>query len=701
MRPHTHAAPVLNSNRPAGASNVTMAALPLHSLPPLLPPRSIPPPIRLHPPSNAVPVTLARRFSLLEGTKSRTLHSVNKQPSPNASDDTMASPPIKRPPPSPPPPPPLYTPVFSSTLSNIRDAHKRVAVSICGQLGRLELRSKIKNLVEVNRHNNVAVAMFLVLQERTFAYGGNGVGYRTSDDSHGKGEALYKMAFEKLPTLQCDVQVVRYLSPPGYCRGKFQAHCTNGQLILTAPPTCNILFRCGTPPREVQCNVTTSSNAGCICEPMVHQEALSNFPNRNCTGHTYSKEAALAELRRNNIHFSAHFPQHSRWKFLPEDVKRHLLRRPHVSKPKSINAALIEGVLNMRKSALMIEQYEIKHGFHFDDVIRIRDDSIVTTPFVYPFTRSRSGSFSNSSLAQPCFAKKCFSWHGVNDKVMLCPRAHMHALLRAFGEDMMFTKGEDLWEFWFSEKALEWTLARYDVPIVLMDADELPFVTGRLPCNCQARVTSPATLWCLASKDYSDCHPPSYMLDDDGSLFVARVPWPRANNVSSLIANRPKHISHRRTTYRKPAQFLDIPRIDGSCGSPPRVAFMAPIGSSSPRWQRRMNERCLLGTTYGCYAGELSLMWIAMNCFGIFNLSNHTVKCKAPSSFDTTRRRYNCSFSPGNISVHDTIERMEIAAVDEVDEDLNAWTGSTKEGSIGIDAQLGRTPQLEPEASNL
>ncbi|KAL3915305.1 MAG: hypothetical protein SGPRY_007281 [Prymnesium sp.] len=376
----------------------------------------------------------------------------------------MPSAPHRSPPPPAPSPPPLYTPVISSTADHLHSASKRVAVAICGQLGRLELKSKIKNLAEANRRKNVAVAMFLVVQERTFAFGGSVGGYRMADDAQNKGVALYDTAFEKLPALYCGFRVVRHISSAKRCHKKVRVRCMNGMMTMTGSSTCNMVFSCGNPARDVQCNESKSRASGCVCDPAVYAEFRRNYPDRNCTGHTYSKETAVAELQRNGIPFSANFPKHSRWAFLPDEVKKLLLRHPHVSKPKSISSALIEGVMNMRKAALMIEQYEVQHGFLFDHVMRIRDDSIVTMPYIYPFTGTRAGFasfFGNASRTRPCLAKNCFGWHGINDKAMLCPRAHMHAMLRAFGEDMMFTKGEGLWDDWFSEKALERTMGRY------------------------------------------------------------------------------------------------------------------------------------------------------------------------------------------------------------------------------------------------
>lgn len=104
-----------------------------------------------------------------------------------------------------------------------------------------------------------------------------------------------------------------------------------------------------------------------------------------------------------------------------------LLYSAHSTNPDKMYArekAHMSQWINIRKCMQLVEQVEIHDKFHFDSVIKMRDDSFFFTPMVLP--SDHADYFSTLS---------CFFWWGINDSFFVIGRRWASCLLRGFSEE--------------------------------------------------------------------------------------------------------------------------------------------------------------------------------------------------------------------------------------------------------------------------
>ena len=125
----------------------------------------------------------------------------------------------------------------------------------------------------------------------------------------------------------------------------------------------------------------------------------------------------------------------------------------------------------MRNCAQLIEAHEKKSKIYYDVILKIRDNTLVQRAFNYNEKKIRA-------IKKP-MVKKCLSWKGYNDKVILFPRGFMSDVLKAPVEDF-FLKPE------LSQKIRNtetWLKQVYDSRELLVGKESnlssFPFVDGR------------------------------------------------------------------------------------------------------------------------------------------------------------------------------------------------------------------------------
>mmetsp|Transcript_32960 Transcript_32960/g.97140 ORF Transcript_32960/g.97140 Transcript_32960/m.97140 type:complete len:637 (-) Transcript_32960:155-2065(-) len=536
------------------------------------------------------------------------------------------------------------------------NAAARVAVAVCGQLGRLELRSKVQNLALPNMRTNIAMVMFLALQDK----GPNATRLRSDTTS------------SKLPPIACKAQLIKHAVKRRPCR-KDQYSCTDGR--ITVVDGCHGIFTCDELPHQVECGANPDRINGfevCRCKGKDADASDAGYPNRSCTAHAYSPAAAVAELKRAAIAHVALFIRESPWKHIPEAVSDWMASFKHLTH-KGYHSQLVEINANFRSAALMIEQYEIRYRFHFDQILLLRDDSVVVLPYLHPFLGVRSMGTALATGFGPCVVKRCYGWLGIQDKAMMCPRPHLQAMLRGFLDDMHLDRESGLWQDWWDEKLRERTLARYGVPIMRVDPDEMPLVVARPPCFCQASVSSPGAPWCLRSAT-SDCPPPQHLLDPAagaGDLYVSHFYTPSDDPVYAFLAKRTNQSvdvqelearttfasswgrkagtaderAKRSRNFGKVATFEEHERIDPHCGDPPRVHLV--------REPLQVAGRCLLGLTFGCDAADPRKIWVMGGCRGAFSFEKPAFLSSMTRNMTHAREReLNLSFVCGAPARH-------------------------------------------------
>ena len=131
--------------------------------------------------------------------------------------------------------------------------------------------------------------------------------------------------------------------------------------------------------------------------------------------------------------------------------------------------------LNWRACAQAVAADELASGRLFDLVLRLRDQTVVTAPFVLGAAHARR---------KACLVKRCAAWGGYNDKVMLIPRAHMEAALRAPAEDLVSRERAFYSRLVNTETILKRTLEAHGVPVTEVSPRALPLVDARPPCQC-------------------------------------------------------------------------------------------------------------------------------------------------------------------------------------------------------------------------
>lgn len=434
-----------------------------------------------------------------------------------------------RPPPHPWKPPQMFV---SGPPSDVRKPKARVAVVVTGQLGRLELRSKVRHLALPNVRRNVSIVMVLALQDK-----GNDTSLR-SDFSSSKMPPLFCGAnfklVKQLSTAPCHVKknhtIVRGHHKKVVTKNvKPQFSCYDGRITVIGG--CHAVFQCDQPQGEVECGANATGGVEmCYCHGAAAAAARAGYPERSCSAHAYSASDALAELKRWRIPHAAVFSRQSPWIHFPEPIKQWIARFPHISHNVTLDSVksghpLFEIFGNFRSAALMIEQYEVRYRFHFDQILLLRDDIIVShtagiagfehgwrghgwrtqnvarcssagspglirrasirftpgmgcqvvEPYLYPFMGNRAKVRGRAEPYGPCVVKACNAYSAIPDKAMMCPRAHLQPMLRGFLDDMHLHNDNGLFNVWWLEKIRERTLARFGVSVLKVRHPALPY----------------------------------------------------------------------------------------------------------------------------------------------------------------------------------------------------------------------------------
>mmetsp|Transcript_18795 Transcript_18795/g.49945 ORF Transcript_18795/g.49945 Transcript_18795/m.49945 type:complete len:410 (+) Transcript_18795:71-1300(+) len=145
---------------------------------------------------------------------------------------------------------------------------------------------------------------------------------------------------------------------------------------------------------------------------------------------------------------------------------------------------------NMHTCMDLVKAAEARRGASFEFVLKLRDDSIALKPFSW------------SSLRSTKF-KACSGWGGVNDKVAVLLREHADTYMRQPYKFMLEViagneeEVEDARTVGNTEGLISRVLHSHGVNYSLVDADEIPWVDGRLQDDGR---------WCVV-KSGKDCHP--------------------------------------------------------------------------------------------------------------------------------------------------------------------------------------------------
>ena len=204
-----------------------------------------------------------------------------------------------------------------------------------------------------------------------------------------------------------------------------------------------------------------------------------------CGAASLTPESAVAQLAPwlAAARFSNHTTRHidlSAWKRYRKD-------RPTVERMTRLQHHLSQ-FAHMRTCAQLIESKEVRMGWHYDVVLKMRDNTLAVSPFVV--TRRNAVGRART--------KRCVEWGGYNDKAMVVPRRFMDGCLRAPSEDFFLTRdlGKGIPN---SERLLRAVLDRNGVQVNRVTPEELPLVDGRC---------SPFG-WCLVEEG-KDCRPKSW-----------------------------------------------------------------------------------------------------------------------------------------------------------------------------------------------
>jgi hypothetical protein len=85
---------------------------------------------------------------------------------------------------------------------------------------------------------------------------------------------------------------------------------------------------------------------------------------------------------------------------------------------------------NWRQCAIDVAAHEEMTGKIYDYVVRLRDSSIITD----------TSAFKTILDPHSCTTKSCFSWNGIHDKTMACPRRFMQPMMRDITEDLLYAR---------------------------------------------------------------------------------------------------------------------------------------------------------------------------------------------------------------------------------------------------------------------
>eukprot|EP00191_Tetraselmis_sp_GSL018_P015961 CAMPEP_0177595766 /NCGR_PEP_ID=MMETSP0419_2-20121207/10570_1 /TAXON_ID=582737 /ORGANISM="Tetraselmis sp., Strain GSL018" /LENGTH=259 /DNA_ID=CAMNT_0019087325 /DNA_START=215 /DNA_END=994 /DNA_ORIENTATION=- len=161
--------------------------------------------------------------------------------------------------------------------------------------------------------------------------------------------------------------------------------------------------------------------------------------------------------------------------------------------------------LSFRACAREVAKQELKQNRFFDAILRIRDNSLVLRPFLvrgYASRLYRSLSESERSdvnwREMPVVVKRCASWAGYNDKVMLVPRPHMDASLCGMADDFFLTVNHQKRRVSNPEQYAKLVLQSRGVPVHREPTPQnFPIADGR----CES-----GDSFCVV-KNLKDCHP--------------------------------------------------------------------------------------------------------------------------------------------------------------------------------------------------
>ena len=265
----------------------------------------------------------------------------------------------------------------------------RVAVTLIGQLQRLELRSKIENLARPSEAAGVDVDFFMILR-----YTNSTVFSRTDAGMSDKGKGHNCSA-----RLQRQVSGNNTCEPrpadPGYWCKYEHIHVRTG---------CSGNFSCvladGTASPGIRCPPVGSKriSSACSCSSRtlgsVEGARRASAPRLACRLWSSPKEVAreMARMKANLV--AAEWPTAGVFQRMAPAVTRWL------STPTARNVNSLAGDLKftladfrgmqydscyaMMRAALLIERHERRIGRLYDTVIVMRDDSIVTMPYRVP-----------------------------------------------------------------------------------------------------------------------------------------------------------------------------------------------------------------------------------------------------------------------------------------------------------------------------
>ncbi|KOO23429.1 hypothetical protein Ctob_011092, partial [Chrysochromulina tobinii] len=164
---------------------------------------------------------------------------------------------------------------------------------------------------------------------------------------------------------------------------------------------------------------------------------------------------------------------------------------------------------HMRTCAQLIEESEVAQGRHYDMILKMRDNTIAVSPFALG---ARVPTWPQT--------KDCgkFNWRGYQDKVMLVPRRHTDAAMRAPAEEFFLhvglgrTRGPWGAGIRNSEQLLKAVLDKRGVRVQQLDAQQMPLIDGRCSGRGGEASGQRRKSYCLVEEN-KDCRPATWTRD--------------------------------------------------------------------------------------------------------------------------------------------------------------------------------------------
>jgi len=185
------------------------------------------------------------------------------------------------------------------------------------------------------------------------------------------------------------------------------------------------------------------------------------------------------------------------------DVESHIKRFTkfrHASPSRGTNLLhFMKQAAHNAQCADLIERFERSSGTRYQTILSIRDNTLVMDKFRVP---ADGASFFLPNV----HVKSCCGWKGLNDKVLVVPRALLHAMkvvwngLRSVNAGEAFVS-EPMSLAENAEQFLQRSFESAGISYVKQPADVLPFVDGRLQMNSFG-----IPHWCKVPP-FKDCHP--------------------------------------------------------------------------------------------------------------------------------------------------------------------------------------------------